>query len=454
MPVTLIVLIIYINVIPFYYVDEAVVGHSMYIFVKYLPFILSVLFFCQVLIKQKAILLYEIKNQRLIHLLLVFQLWCIFTLCFSDYTRLGLIKNIYYTFTGVLIFLSIVLLKINLQDLKKVANYTVVSVTVTAIYGIYAYISSSDPFWFYLPLENKHYIISEVVKTYENNFADKHWVDHYKSTYRVVSTVGNPVVYSSLLSSTIPLILFFIFSSRKNTTRFFYVFLFFSVAFCTLLTFSRGAYLSGCIGICTFIIMAVDKENICLSRIIKTSAIFFIIIFLIMNLFEKSATKAFDLMSLRFDNFLDSNSILSRISRIETAIYLMEENYLTGLGNTVLTDYIRDNSHIISFNSSIVTMDNMYLTIMCEVGVVGILLFLLFLLKAVFQPTIALMKSFQDSNNYAKTFAFACSASIFSMIFNMATWDLLNNPVMRVNFWILLGLFFHSCNLHKVYKSN
>lgn len=454
MAVTLILLILYTNIIPFYYIDESIVGHSIYIFVKYLPFMLSVLFFCQVIIKQKTTLLYEIKNERLIHLLLVFQLWCIFTLYFSEYTTLGLVKNIYYTSTGNLIFISIVLLKPNLQDLKKITSYTVISITLTAIYGLYAYICSNDPFWVYLPLDNEHYIISEVVKTYENNLEDKHWVDHYKSTYRVVSTVGNSVVYGSLLSSAIPLILFFVFSSRKNTTKSFYAFVLFSVIFCTVLTFSRGAYISGSIGICMFIITTVNNKTIRLGKIIKTSAIFFIFSFLVINLFRKSVAKAFDLINLRFENFLDSNSILGRISRIETAISLIKENYLTGLGNTVLTDYIRDNPHILSFNPSIVTMDNMYLTLLCEVGVVGMLLFLFFLLKAIFQPTVAMIKCFQDNNDYTKTFALACSASIFSMICNMATWDLLNNPVMRINFWIISGIFFNLYNIHKVNQSN
>lgn len=452
MPATLSILIIYVNVIPFYYLDKGILGDNIYFFLKYLPFLLSILLFGQVILKKKTTFLYDIQNEGLIHLLLCFHLWCILTLFFSNYSQLGLIKTVYYASTGGLVFLSIVFLKPDLKDLKKIAYCTVFSVTIVAIYGNYVYISSNDPLWTYLPLENKHYIISEIISIYENNHEDKHWIKHFKSTYRVVSTVGNEVVCGSLLSSAIPLILFFIFYSQKNTTKLFYLFAFFAVIFCTLLTFSRSAYISGSIGILFFLSIRLKKQDIIKIFTIKKVAILFIVSFLIVNLFDNSLTKASNLLSLRFEEMLTSHSVLTRIDRVKVAAYLVEENVLTGVGNAVLTDYIRENPHILSFNSSILTMDNMYLTILCEVGIVGTLLFLCVIFKAVIKPAWGLIKNTENSSTHIRSFKLACCGSIFSLIFNMTMWDLLNNPVMRFNFWLLVAVFFTLQKLQRPHK--
>ncbi|OGG44066.1 MAG: hypothetical protein A3F84_28090 [Candidatus Handelsmanbacteria bacterium RIFCSPLOWO2_12_FULL_64_10] len=85
------------------------------------------------------------------------------------------------------------------------------------------------------------------------------------------------------------------------------------------------------------------------------------------------------------------------------------------------------------------TTENMYLMFACETGIIGLVtaLILFFALIRVIYKGYRAASPGPD-----KDFLLVSLGAFCGFLFNMATWDALNQPTVRMTFWMLVGLAF------------
>jgi O-antigen ligase len=87
--------------------------------------------------------------------------------------------------------------------------------------------------------------------------------------------------------------------------------------------------------------------------------------------------------------------------------------------------------------SYVVTVDNMYLMTLCEIGALGLAAFLtmLMVIGLVLRHR---LRQFMVGSDWL--FLRASLAAFAGFLVNMIGWDALNHPAVRITFWIIIGL--------------
>jgi O-antigen ligase len=127
-----------------------------------------------------------------------------------------------------------------------------------------------------------------------------------------------------------------------------------------------------------------------------------------------------------------------RLAQYGTTWRVLQEHPLLGVGLGNLTRRFEEFKDPLTPAGFIATTtENMYLMILCETGLLGGLVFVL-LLGKLFWILYGCVKT--GDGVVERGLALASLASLAGFVINMFTWDGLNQPTVRITFWIIAGI--------------
>ena len=139
-----------------------------------------------------------------------------------------------------------------------------------------------------------------------------------------------------------------------------------------------------------------------------------------------------------------------RISQYGTVYNTLSVSPLLGIGFGNFHLIFEKYKHISTpADSQLTTTDNMYLMVLAETGVIGLCIFLILV--------VLLAQQLRSAHNNMKSqkerdFVWMVMSALCGFFVNMATWDALNHPAIRMTFWIIAGIGF--CPMILSYVNN
>lgn len=250
------------------------------------------------------------------------------------------------------------------------------------------------------------------------------WVDtdmFSDIAFRVYSTFGNPNVLGEYFLLIIPIGVAYFFNSKKVLFKLIYFVSVSAMMLCLVLTYSRGCYL-GIIAAAAVFLVLLDKRFIILG-IAALAVLPFIMPDTIMNRF------------MSIGNMEDSSTSY-RVNIWLGTIAMLKDYWLCGIGpgeaafNRLYPSY--------GYNGiSAPHSHNLFLQIICDTGVSGIIIFILMVIRY-FRDSLSAVLNAKSREN--KILAIAAVSSIVGfMVQSLFDYTFYNYRVMLM-FWIVLGL--------------
>ncbi|MEL4105664.1 O-antigen ligase family protein [Oscillospiraceae bacterium WX1] len=306
----------------------------------------------------------------------------------------GLITVLFVLFT--IVFNSAVTTK---RQADFAVRLLVTAGAAVAAYGIYQYL-------FYTP---------ETIGAWVDNdmFSD--------ITNRVYSTLGNPNVLAEYLLLVTPFAAACALNGKTWLQRLFFAGCFVLMAVCMVVTYSRGGYIGLILAAAIFLVM-LDARFILLG----IAAIIALYFFLPQTVIERFAS---------IGNMSDSSTSY-RVSIWLGTLSMLKDYWFSGIGpgtaafNLVYPAY--------GYNTiSAPHAHNLYLQLICDAGILGIVLFL-FMLFSYFRNTLAAFSKERDKSSRIYLAA-AVSAICGYLLQGMTDYSFYNNRVTLL-FWVVLAL--------------
>ncbi|SHH92152.1 putative inorganic carbon (hco3(-)) transporter [Sporobacter termitidis DSM 10068] len=291
----------------------------------------------------------------------------------------------------------------NAVTTKKQADLAVrlivVAGTAVALYGIYQYI-------FYNPATAGAWVDSDMFSGITN---------------RVYSTLGNPNVLSEYLLLVMPFAAACVLTGKTWWQRVFFLCCLAVMAVCMIVTFSRGGYLGLILAAVIFIVM-LDARFILLGIVALVALYFFL---------PQTVTERFSSIG----NLSDSSTSY-RVYIWMGTIAMLKDYWFSGIGpgtnafNLIYPAY--------SYNTIAAPhAHNLFLQIMCDSGIVGLILFVA-ILFSYYRRTFTAFSRTRDKTS--RTYLIAAIASVSAFLLQgMTDYAFYNNCVMLL-FWIFIGL--------------
>lgn len=316
-------------------------------------------------------------------------------------------KLAYFSVTGPLVYLLSTWLRPSSG--MRVIRAMVVVGAVVAGYGVFEYALGVDPI-----------------------FAG--WFNKYNAYYtgpeRAPSSVGNPISLGAYLSALVPFALYLVYLEPKRFAHYLASALLLSGI---AVTFSRAAWVAVAVGA---VVLIGKRWRAVLHRrwllvSLGTAAVILVLVFSLLQ--RPWLPDALDGV-YRMLHFPKTEE--PRLSRFSTTGRMLADHPVLGVGfgqyTLVYDQYMGD-----APANGVRTADNMYLMVAGETGLIGLAIFLAIL----WQVWLRFLRASRDGDGAAeKMLARAYLAAMATMCVNMVFWDPLNHPVMRVVFWMLLGM--------------
>ncbi|MCM8791917.1 MAG: O-antigen ligase family protein [Candidatus Omnitrophica bacterium] len=280
---------------------------------------------------------------------------------------------------------------------------------------------------------------------FKKNIIYEFWVNnpyYYRFLYRtprMMSTLIHPTILGSFLAGTV-FFVYFIFSIIKKIYKPFIIFIIIFLLTAILFSFSRGVIISFLIS--TFFYLYLQRKTYYIRFII----IGILILFIFLSIFLKNHPSFYrfsidyPLLSYCKEIKLENLNILMKILKGHPFFGIGIGNY-----HMKFKDYITDKQKNIEVlikqkgydHAEWHTADNMYISIIAETGILGSLLFFIFLFL-LYRRAFSTLKI--KENLYHKNIITVCVSGITALLISMNTYDLFYwiNPLLL--FWFLVGL--------------
>ncbi|MBI2448226.1 O-antigen ligase family protein [Candidatus Microgenomates bacterium] len=248
---------------------------------------------------------------------------------------------------------------------------------------------------------------------------------------RIQSTFIEPLYFANFLIA--PVLIFlsasFFSDEKKNKTWFFIGFL--TLLLSLLLTFSKGGIIATTIALIVFLILRAKivfhKKNYILLLI--SLLVFFISLFAVSKIggysWDKSYEKAYNII-------FQGGSIKERQESYAVAIDAFRHNPWVGIGIGNFGPYFSGYPVNVP-EAGWPIVNNQYLEILSEIGTIGFLAFLLFIISVFWQSIFSYIRS---HDRWIKTLIFALSLSFFAILLQYATFS----TIYIMHVWVIIGL--------------
>ena len=215
------------------------------------------------------------------------------------------------------------------------------------------------------------------------------------------------------------------------------------------LSFSRSVWLTTFLIILSLLIVNRKKIAETFSKLLPFKKIFFIVLLVLVTFFAFSIT----LPRLHLKNCLNDQSYNLRKIYNQASFKIIHENPLLGVGpgNFTLALQKKVETRLIASlqHWEIQPVHNLYLLITSEIGLIGLMVFIFFILK------LFSIHPFYSTTNRKKMeiqhnlFAFSFLAYLFLGFFDHYFWTL---PQGQMFFWLCLAFFSSSSRIKKITK--
>jgi len=332
---------------------------------------------------------FKFKFNKYNDILIIFSLILLINTIFSI-NMSGSLRDFAMNILSVLLIIVMINNLKNREKLIKIMNFIIYASFFATVYGIYQYFAG-------VPMQSG-------------------WVDPNSNiSIRVFSTFENPNLFAEYLLLVIPLSLIKVIN-EKGKNRFIFLFILLIQIIAMGLTFSRGGWLGLIILVAVFILL------------MKRDLIIKLIPFGLISLFFIPDSI---IMRIKTIGDLSDSSNYYRFQIWQKAIEIIKDFFLTGVGlgfesfRAISNLYIKDFSPYHAHNT--------YLEIGIEIGIVGLIVFLMIIYKAFSD-----VKNQNDKN--IKIYVVGLMSGILGLLVHGIAEHILYNPKIVFQFWITLAL--------------
>ena len=410
----------YISLVPFYYLQPLSLERVSFHFFKYLPFLL-----CVALTVARLIVIRQWRGMvdKTDWAMGVYLLCCCSSLIGAKYPGIGAAKLIYYSVTGIYMFY--IAQSFDAATLYKILRWVAWFSGCVAIYGVVSYLVGADFLW-------------------------DRWRDathYYGGPYRLSSTLGNPMFLGGFICLTAPILVGEIFVARVNLYRALVFVGVMAMAISLMLTVTRSAWVAAVfmtalwLGLCRYPRRAVQIGIGVVASVLLLAPV------LSLSVPEKT-TQTTEYIGNRIGSTgLDNDTIWLRLKMLEIGATEIVSQPLLGLGfgNFTRVFVERHQRAYESYQRTFRTdtsiskdhsLENMYLMFTVETGLVslGAMLFFLYKRLACLRHVFSVTEDRQQLLALLAIFIGVCG-----FLLQILAWDGLNQPATRILFWSLLG---------------
>ena len=414
----------YISLVPFYYLQPLSLERVSFHFFKYLPFLL-----CVALIVARLIVIRQWRGMvdKTDWSMGVYLLCCCLSLIGAKYPGIGAAKLIYYSVTGIGMFY--IAQSFDAATLYKILCWVAWFSGCVAIYGVVSYLVGTNFLW-------------------------DRWYDathYYSGSHRLSSTLGNPMFLSGFICLTAPILVGEIFVARANLDRALAFVGVMAMAISLILTVTRSAWVAA-------VFMTVLWLGLCRHRrgtakkgiqigIGVVAAVLLLAPVVSLSLPEKTTQTAEYIGNRIGSTGFDNDTIWLRLKLLGIGATEIVSQPLLGLGFGNFTRVFVER-HQRAYESDQRTfrtdtsiskdhsLENMYLMFTVETGLVSLGAMLFFWFKRL----AGLHRVFSATEDRQQRFLLlAIFVGVCGFLLQILAWDGLNQPATRILFWSLLG---------------
>lgn len=291
--------------------------------------------------------------------------------------------------------------------IKDMINVMIVAATAVALYGIYQKLSGMET--------PKSWTYSEA----ESGL-----------TIRVFSTIGNPNSLGGYMVLVAPIAIALTLWAKDWTRRLLYGSASLLMMACLLLTFSRGAWIGFIAGMALYTLITRNKWLALIGIGGLVAAPF-------------AAPDVVDRLLLAFTpEYLEKASNKGRVEFWARAFSIWKESPVFGAGIGTVGDTVA-----LKFNMPGATwIDNQYMRVLAEMGILGFVAYVAMLLTPVFAG-IKNVFAAKANSSYLHALNAGITAAIFGMIVENVTAGIFENEVVITTFWPLIAILYVSIRL-------
>jgi O-antigen ligase len=336
----------------------------------------------------------------------------------SELPGKGFAKATYHVMTALGVFFLAQRAFHDFRQVRIFIEFSVGIATIVAIYGIYEFLTNSNP------------IFGDFYVNYNR---------YYNGPDRASSSLGNPVVLGTYLVICLPFAMGQIREPGKS--KWVHRRRGFSLGIlCLALVFTqtRGAWFAAMLIFFSYWKIGKDpyKGKNWLEWVLVC-----VLIFLFLQPFFNLSVDIWNIhwvkriLLERIENIaiLDQAKVY-RFEQYKIVFSILKENPLLGLGFGQYTSLLGEYKTSSLPDIGVRTTDNMYLMILAETGTAGISAFLVFfggIFKHIWE---------NSPEKISGNWPAICQAFLFGFLAHMLFWDGLNHPNIRIGFWIMMGV--------------
>jgi len=439
------VLFAYISFVPYYYFQPQSIAQEIprFSIIKYGPFFIAIMAICLWFIN------WRISKRNLVLTVVDWSIAAylglsLISLLNAEYLMTGLSKWTYYNTTGVALYFIVVQLGSSWEEQKRFGLFMAIVGAVAASYTILFSVVAIEPFW------------DAIQRQY----------NPYHTSQRAMGPFGHTVATATYSIWLLPLVGWAAIGAKRRWSRAMWALACVGCVVVVFLTQTRGAQLAvllcGLVMLPVFIRKARDVMRGAQWRknTLAIAVVGLLVAAVSWEIFITAETGTVSsAVRQRWHEVLDSrkveiregdriyryDSLLEYTERYRIAQYYTVYNILlehpffgVGFGNfSRQFERYRYSENYILREFAEHTTENMYLMFIAEIGILGLLSRLAIMLSIL----IYIAKSWSKmSDGSRKNLLWLYLASFAGISFNMLTWDLLNEPTIRMAYWLWTGL--------------